>query len=221
MTTQPEWVWLDSVRRGFRLFSRQPVPFVLATLIYGMAASALSGAFRYAVGNLGAFFSFVLAGPCLGGLALMVREAQEDRPVDLNTAFAPWQRTGDYIVVGLAITAGVLVLFVGVLVTYTLFMFAPILLAEGHGYAGALASSRRLVLRHWRFTLPLAAAVLIGSALGSAIEFSLGLVVVVPVAVAANCVLLDHLRNLATMADSSGEAVGASHARAPREPEGG
>ena len=69
------------------------------------------------------------------------------RSPTLGEAFAPFrERQGDYLLVGLALCAGLFVCGVGVLVTSLLFLFAPLIVAEGEDYKTALIRSKDLVL---------------------------------------------------------------------------
>lgn len=93
--------------------------------------------------------SLLLTGLAAGGLMIAAQKARGGQSPTLADAFAPFrERQGDYLLVGLALGGGLLACGVGVLVTGLLFLFAPLLVAQGADYKDALIRSKDLVVAH-------------------------------------------------------------------------
>jgi len=91
--------------------------------------------------------SLLLTGLVAGGLMVSAREAMQGRAPTLGEAFRPFrERQGDYLLVGLALGGGLLACGVGVIVTSLLFLFAPLLVAQGVDFKTALVRSKDVVL---------------------------------------------------------------------------
>jgi len=77
------------------------------------------------------------------------RAGARGAPPTLTDAFRPFtERQGDYLMVALALTAGVILCGVGLLATWFLFCFAPILVLDGRDFKQAVLESKDLVLKY-------------------------------------------------------------------------
>jgi hypothetical protein len=117
-------------------------------------------------------------------MAVAQRGARGQTP-SLSDAFRPFrERQGDYLLVGLAMSSGVVLLGVGILVTSTLFMFAPLLVVQGLSYKEALGASKDLVLARLADVIVLCAVVAVMNLAGFVV-CGAGLLVSVPLSALA------------------------------------
>jgi hypothetical protein len=100
----------------------------------------------------------------------------------LSDAFRPFtSRQGDYLMVALALTAGVLLCGIGIIATWFLFFFAPLLALEGRDFKQAVLESKNLVLK---YPGDVALLVIVTAAVNFAgsLACGLGLIVSTPIA---------------------------------------
>ena len=133
---------------GWEVFKRHTSGLVAAAfcLVVVQAASqqVLASLLRSPIAFLSGLF---LTGLISGGLMLVARRAMRGQEPTLSDAFEPFRaRQGDYLLVGFALAGGVIACGIGVLVTSFLFMFAPLLVADGADFKVALTRSKDLVL---------------------------------------------------------------------------
>lgn len=133
---------------GWDVFKRQTSGLVAAAFCLTAVQMACEPVFAYVLRSSFAFVAgLFLTGLVSGGLMLAARSAMRGREPTLSEAFEPFRaRQGDYLLVGIALAGGVIVCGVGVLVTSFLFMFAPLLVAQGADFKAALLRSKDLVL---------------------------------------------------------------------------
>ena len=175
----------ECLQFGWDTFKRYTAAFVftgLALFVAGAIAETVAGV---AARRLGPFLVMLVHGLFWGGWINVSRKAARGDEPTLRDAFAPFtDRPGDYVLVGLAISAGVLLCGVGALLTYFLFLFAPLCVAEGADWKQALTRSKDLMLANVGesvvFFLVLAAVNVAG-----AIALGIGLLVSVPVTTVA------------------------------------
>ena len=96
-------------------------------------------------------------------------------------AFTPFRhRQADYLLVSLALCAGAIAGFIGIFGTLLLFMFAPLLVADGYNARDALVHSVRLVAANPSHCTSLGATLMVINVLG-ALPFGFGLLVTAPI----------------------------------------
>lgn len=175
----------ECLQFGWDTFKRYTGAFLfngLALFVAGALAEAAAGV---AARRLGPLLVMLVSGLFWGGWISVARKAARGEEPTLSDAFAPFtDRPGDYVIVGLAISAGVLLCGVGALVTYFLFLFAPLCVAEGANWQQALSRSKDLMLANVGesavFLLVLAAVNVAGM-----IALGIGLFVSMPVTTVA------------------------------------
>jgi hypothetical protein len=114
---------------------------LLAYLVAQLVASRLRGA-GVAIGLLLAPIYWI----CTMSAA---RAGARGGAPTLNDAFRPFtERQGDYLMVALALTAGVILCGIGIFVSWFLFFFAPLLALDGRDFKRAVLESKDLVLKY-------------------------------------------------------------------------
>lgn len=166
--------------RAWQLFKDNAAPFVLGALVIFVTNAIFSflGTKVMGIQLLGSLVSSIL----YGGLAVMALKASQGQPIDVPEIFAGFQRPIPYIVVGLAVAAGLIACIVGVLATAFLFMFAIIYVARGDDFGSALKASYRVVTANVGDTAVLFVVVILLNIAG-AIPLGLGLLVTIPLTI--------------------------------------
>lgn len=124
----------------------------------------------------------------------MAIKAIRGEPVEIQDAFKPFvDRPGDYLIVGLAMQSGVVVCVVGIIATCFIFFFAPVLVAQGADYRGALRNAKDISLAHLGEVLALLLIVALINIAG-ALVFGIGLFVTLPVTYIAVVEAYEQLR---------------------------
>lgn len=138
----------ECVEYGWNEFKQKPAAYVLTTFVMLVLYSGALSASMYLRG-IGFALSAII-GPLYWTCTLAVaqRGASGAEPT-LNDAFRPFtERTGDHLIVALAIAAGAIVCGVGAIVTWFLFLFAPLAVFAGADFKSALRESKDLVLKY-------------------------------------------------------------------------
>jgi hypothetical protein len=138
----------ECVEYGWNEFKLRPAAYVLTTFVLLLLYSGAISASMYLRGI--GFALSALVGPLywICNLAVAQRGASGAEPT-LNDAFRPFaERAGDHLIVALAIAAGTLLCFVGVVITWFLFMFAPLVVFAGGDFKTGLVESKDLVLKY-------------------------------------------------------------------------
>ena len=170
---------------GWDVFKQQTSGLVAAAFCLVALQMASQPLFAIVLRSPVAFLSgLFLTGLVSGGLMLVARRAMRGLAPTLSDAFEPFRaRQGDYLLVGFAVAGGVVVCGVGVLITSFLFMFAPLLVADGMDFKAALTRSKDLVVANTGDCLTLYALLTVINVLG-AITF-IGWLISVPVSAIA------------------------------------
>jgi predicted small integral membrane protein len=150
-------------------FKLRTSSLVAATFGTALALCVAHGVLALTVSwPVAAFASLLLSGLAAGGMMNAARIAGRGDDPSLRDAFQPFSaRQGDYLLVGLGLGAGVVLCWVGVLATNLLFLFAPLLVAEGSDYKQALTRSKDLVLGNFSDALSLFAVLAALNMLGA------------------------------------------------------
>ena len=164
--------------RALATFKQNAAPLTLGALVILVSNALVSVLNRYVPGV--SLLGIVVSAPLSGGLVLMAMRARRNHPIDLPQVFEGFNRAVPFIVVNLAISAGLLACGIGVFVTAFLFSFATVFVALGADFGPALMRSKDIALAHTGETA-LLLAVLIGLNLAGALLCGLGLLVSLPV----------------------------------------
>ena len=165
------------IRMGWRIFKEDVGNFILITLI-GLALSAAG--------------SFVVAGPILAGFFLVARRRMLEQRTDLNDLFAGFGRFVDaflaYVVTLIFLVVALAFCIVPVFIVAAFYLFTYLFIVDRQmAFWEAMEASRRLVMQnlvgYTSFCLLLLLLNLLGLFLAG-----VGLLVTVPVSVAAVCV---------------------------------
>jgi hypothetical protein len=181
-------------RDAWAAYKREPLISSAATVIYAVGVSLVGAALGASLGRVrgagwllsGVPTSMLLFGPVFVGLAHLASKALGGRSLSMEDLAFPTQRVGDALLIGLIVAAGLVLCGVGVILTSFLFLFAPLYVVKGDGYADALRKSKDLVTANlgdvlllyvvvWLLALP--AAVTCG--LLSVVTFPLGYLMIV------------------------------------------
>ena len=146
--------------------------YVVVTLLYfGISiAASLASAFASPIASW--LVSGAVAGPFAGGLSFMALAQLRGGMPDVSDAFKPWNRLVDFVLIGL-------VLVLVPLVTYTLFLFAPVRVALGDDFKQALQRSLNAVTQHFGEVVVFVLVAIVVNVLGT-IPCGLGLFATVP-----------------------------------------
>ena len=137
--------WLDF---GWNTFKKSVGAYILVSfvllLVYSVAqlvASRLKGA--------GVVLSMLLSPLYWICMVSAARAGARGAEPTLSDAFRPFtERQGDYLMVSLALTAGAILCGIGLLATWFLFFFAPLLAFEGRDFKAALLESKDLAMKY-------------------------------------------------------------------------
>jgi hypothetical protein len=181
MTDSPSSFSVGScLEYAWNTFKTHTSGHVILTLVLFAASVVAQAAISFASRPLGSAAGMLLSGFFWGCLARAARTSSRGQAPTLDDAFTPLkERQGDYLVVGLAISAGVLACGIGLLVTWFLFMYAPVLVVDGRDFKQALIESKDLALKYPSDT---ALILLLAFALGLAglLACGVGLLVTTP-----------------------------------------
>lgn len=170
---------------GWEVFKQQTSGLVASAFCLVLLQMASQPLFAFVLRSSLAFLSgLFLSGLVSGGLMLAARRAMRGQAPTLSDAFEPFRaRQGDYLLVGIAVAGGVIACGIGLVVTSFLFMFAPLIVADGVDFKAALTRSKDLVLANLGDCLALYALLTVMNVLGM-ITF-IGWLVSVPVSAIA------------------------------------
>ncbi|HMA91597.1 MAG TPA: hypothetical protein VKP30_02880 [Polyangiaceae bacterium] len=122
---------------------------VLTSLILSVTELMLSLLLVLALKEVGVVLSYALTGVFWACYLAMARGAVREQMPRIATAISPIVRQPlSYLLVGLAIYSGLMGFGIGVFVTATLFMFAPLGVLDGSNPWQALSRSKDVVLAH-------------------------------------------------------------------------
>jgi len=166
---------------GWEEFKARAADYVLALFVLILPFAVLQGVIGYSqLDGLEVVRILIPAMIWTCSMSLAHRVASGAKP-DLDDAFRPFtERQGDYLIVCAAMSAGFIAFGVGVLVTWFLCLFAPLLVLEGRDFKAALVTSKDLVLQHRGALARLSAVIFLLNIIG-ALPFGLGLLVSLPV----------------------------------------
>lgn len=132
------------LKLSMEAFGRQMVSLVTASLIALVGLGVLTFLATLLAGPLTALVVMVGASLVFGGLFTMGNAVVSEQPIDIADIFDPLQeRPLDYIVAGVVLQLALPLLGVGVI-----FLFAPLLVAEGESFGDALNHSKAIALEH-------------------------------------------------------------------------
>jgi hypothetical protein len=137
----------ECLQFGWETWKRYASAFVFIGVVLFLANALAQAAASAAQRNFGVAVGMLMGGLFWGGLMVVARKAARGEEPSIADAFLPWkERPGDYVLVGFAVNAGVLLCGVGALVTSFLFLFAPLCVADGADWKQALTRSKDLML---------------------------------------------------------------------------
>jgi hypothetical protein len=171
----------ECLQFGWETWKRYASAFVFIGLVLFLANAVAQAAAGAALRHFGVAVGMLIGGLFWGGLMVVARKAARGEEPSIADAFLPFrQRPGDYILVGFAVNAGVLLCGVGALVTSFLFLFAPLCVAEGADWKQALARSKELMLANVNDAIVFY-LVLVAVNVAGALACGVGLLVTMPV----------------------------------------
>lgn len=168
------------VSHGWNTFKNNPTPFIIVTVVLAIANVAISVIGNFLPLMLGTVISLAVSGLFLGAFAQMGLKGSRGQTPELADIAVIFQRPVDYIVVGLAVSIGMLACGVGFIVTQTLFTFAMFLVLSGVGYQEALRRSLDAVKPRFTDVLLLMLVVLVLNIAGMLL-CGVGMLVSIPV----------------------------------------
>ena len=104
-----------ALKDSWDLLKKWPLPVVLGGFIMSVISNIAGG---------------LLAGHFLGGMAILAAKGFNGQEPELGDVFKAFEKFVDYLLVGIVMMLGALACGVGVIVTSTLFIFAPAIIAE-------------------------------------------------------------------------------------------
>jgi hypothetical protein len=186
---------------GWATFKRDASAYVLVTFALIVANAALSAIFSFIHVPFNFVANALVSGLFSGGFMATAAKGLRNETPTLADSFAPFTaRQGDYLLVGLATSAGALLCGVGVLVTSLLFIFAPLFVVQGADYKQALKRSKDLVMAHLSDMIVLALLVALLN-LAGAMLCGVGLLVSIPMTTLAIAKAFEQLTRNAPSAD--------------------
>lgn len=138
----------ESLEGAWQTFKQYTGSLVAATFALIVAQLVVQGILARTLQSppLSFVLNLLLSGLVMGGLMNVARIAARGQAPTVADAFAPFTaRQGDYLLVGLACGSGTLLCGIGVLVTGYLFLFAPLLVVDGHDFKTALRQSKDIM----------------------------------------------------------------------------
>jgi uncharacterized membrane protein len=145
---QPPFSVGECLKYGWNEFKLRPAAYVLTTFVVLVLTTGAQFTTMYLKG-IGFLLSLVI-GPFYWFCTLAVaNKGVSGAEPTLNDAFRPFtERQGDFIIVALAMSAGVLLCGIGVVITTFLFAFSPLYVLHGRDFKAAILESKDLVLKH-------------------------------------------------------------------------
>jgi hypothetical protein len=132
---------------AWQTFKRYAGAFMLVGLTLLAAELLAYGLLVLAFEQVGAVVALVLTGMFWAGNVVAAQAALRGERPSLKDAFTPFVRSpATFLLVGIAMYCGLLLCGVGVFATCVLFLFAPVLVAEGAELKKALLQSKTLAL---------------------------------------------------------------------------
>jgi uncharacterized membrane protein len=170
---------------GWTTFKRDAPAYVLVTFALVVANATVSALFSWIHFPFNFVANALVSGLFIGGFMAVAHKGLRGETPQLADAFAPCKaRQGEYLLVGLATAAGVVLCGVGLLATSVLFVFAPLLVVQGAGYKEALIRSKDLAIARLSDVVVLWLVVVVLN-LAGALLCGVGLLVSLPVTMLA------------------------------------
>ncbi len=120
-----------ALKDSWDLLKKWPLPVIAGTAIMTVLNSMAGG---------------LIGGHVLGGVAIMAAKGFNGQEPQIGDVFESFEKFVDYLLVGLVTALGALACIIGVVITSTLFIFAPAIIAEtGADWKTALTQSKDLV----------------------------------------------------------------------------
>jgi uncharacterized membrane protein len=136
---------------GWETFKREPGPLVFLSFVLVVAQLVLEGLGSLLLHHFAPLAGMLLSGLFAGAFMSVARKTARGATPTLEDALWPFkERQGDFLLVGLASSIGVVACCVGVLLTSFLFLFAPLCVVEGGDFKQALSRSYSLMLANPR-----------------------------------------------------------------------
>jgi hypothetical protein len=162
---------------AWNAWKRDAGTYLVVTLLLAIAngiASIVTSAIHLPLPGFGHFIlNMLLSGLFAGAFMAVADRGAAGQTPSIDDAWKPLrERQGDYLIVGLAMS-------VGLIFTFALFMFAPLLVVRGEGYEAALRKSADLALGRLSDVVVLAVVILLLNAAGCVACF-VGLFVTMP-----------------------------------------
>ncbi len=121
-----------ALKDSWDLLKKWPLPVILGAFIMNVIANIAGG---------------LLMGHFMGGVAILAAKGFQGQEPEIGDVFKSFEKFVDYLLVGIVMMLGALACGVGVLITATLFIFAPAIIAEtGADWKTAVTQSKDLVM---------------------------------------------------------------------------
>ncbi|HKP57444.1 MAG TPA: hypothetical protein VJV78_12020 [Polyangiales bacterium] len=171
----------ECVESAWTTFKQNIGDYLVAQLVLALASFAASAALS-AAGRGGMVLAMLLSSiqwTC--SMSIAHAGVTKGKP-KIEDAFRPLaERQGDYLMVCLAISVGILACGIGIVVTYFLCLFAPLLVFEGRDFKQAVIESKDLVLKY-PAEVAIVVIVVAGLQIVGALACGVGILVSTPVA---------------------------------------
>jgi uncharacterized membrane protein len=132
---------------GWETFKRETSALVFLSFVLVVADVALQGLAGVLLHRLAGAAGMLLSGLFSGAFMAVARKAARGTTPTLEDALSPFkERQGDFLLVGLVASVGLIACGVGVLVSQFFCLFAPLCVVEGGDFKQALLRSKELVL---------------------------------------------------------------------------
>jgi hypothetical protein len=187
----------NCLRDAWTTFKQNIADYVLAQFVLLAAYLVASGALS-ATGR-GGFVLGALLGSVLWTCSMSIAHAgaRNGKPT-IQDAFRPLaERQGDYLMVALAMSAGVIGCLIGIVVSWFLCAFAPLLALEGRDFKQAVIESKDLVLK---YPADVALLAIVVSAINLAGTLACGIGIIFSMPIACLTVLKAHEQLAAKLA---------------------
>jgi hypothetical protein len=170
---------------GWETFKRETSALVFLTFVLLAAELVLQGLAALLLRGFAPLVGMPLWGLFAGAFMSVARKTARGSTPTLEDALWPFkQRQGDFLLVGLASSIGVLACGVGLLLTAFLCLFAPLCVVEGGDFKQALSRSNSLMLANPRDAILF--FVFLGALnFAGALVFGLGILATAPISALA------------------------------------
>lgn len=169
------------LKQSWETFTQNPIPLIIGALLIVVANAVVSIIAQLIPLPLSILVSMLPAGFFVGGLAIVALKAHHGLEVEMFDVFDPFiNRPADFLVMGLVIQSGAIACGIGVIVTYVIFFFAPLLVAKGSDYRSALGKAKDITFNNFGEVLALSLIVALLNIAGT-IACGFGLLVSLPV----------------------------------------